>query len=98
MAANRDAESGKPVQQQTPERTGREISGPGAADFLAAPGGLDMPENDPAKGTGALRGEGLIDRERLYPNLDEPNPSTEREVLTPDPPKQTGRWPQQDAE
>lgn len=67
------------------KRPGREISGPGAADFLAASGGLDMPENDPSKGTGALRGEGLVDRERLVPNLDEPSPTSERQVLTPDP-------------
>ena len=87
MAANRDAEGGKSAEQEAPKRTGREISGPGAADFIAAPGGLDMPENDPAKGTGSLRGEGLVDRERLYPHLDEPSPTSEREVLTPERPK-----------
>lgn len=65
-------------------RPGREISGPGAADFLAASGGLDRPENDPSKGTAALRGEGLVDRERLVPHLDEPDSSSERQVLTPD--------------
>jgi hypothetical protein len=32
----------------------RTISGPGAADFLAAGGGLDLPGIDPAKGTSAL--------------------------------------------
>lgn len=73
-------------------RPGREISGPGAADFLAASGGLDMPENDPSKGTASLRGEGLVDRERLVPHLDEPDPSSEREVLTPDAPT-TGKKP-----
>jgi len=85
MAANKKVPDSPGADDQTPKRRGREISGPGAADFLAAPGGLDMPENDPAKGTGALRQEGLVDRERLYPNLDEPDPSSEREVLTPNP-------------
>ena len=33
------------------------ISGPGAADFLAAPGGIDFPEVTPVKGTGILREE-----------------------------------------
>jgi hypothetical protein len=27
------------------------ISGPGAADFLTAPGGIDFPETDPSKGS-----------------------------------------------
>lgn len=76
---------GQVSDEQPAKRPGREISGPGAADFLAASGGLDMPENDPSKGTGALRGEGLVDRERLVPNLDEPSPTSERQVLTPDP-------------
>lgn len=70
--------------EQGTRRPGREISGPGAADFLAASGGLDLPETDPSKGTGALRGEGLVDRERLVPHLDEPDPTSERQVLTPD--------------
>jgi hypothetical protein len=73
-------------EEQRSRRPGREISGPGAADFLAAPGGLDLPESDPSKGTGVVRGEGLVDRERLLPNLDEPDPSSERQVLTPDSP------------
>jgi hypothetical protein len=95
MAGSRNSDAGadvpgdegreRPVSgEQRTRRPGREISGPGAADFLAASGGLDMPENDPSKGTGALRGEGLVDRERLVPNLDEPDPTSEREVLTPD--------------
>jgi hypothetical protein len=33
------------------------ISGPGAADFLAAEGGIDRPEVTPTKGTGILREE-----------------------------------------
>ena len=70
--------------EQKTKRPSREISGPGAADFIASPGGLDMPENDSSKGTGSLRGEGLVDRERLVPNLDEPDAASEREVLTPD--------------
>jgi hypothetical protein len=35
----------------------RPISGPGASDFLAASGGLDLPGVDPSKGTSALRDE-----------------------------------------
>ena len=38
------------------------IGGPGAADFLTAPGGIDFPETEPTKGTAqATRGEGLVD-------------------------------------
>jgi len=33
------------------------ISGPGAADFLTASGGIDRPEAAPDKGTGILREE-----------------------------------------
>ena len=98
MAENRNSDAGtrRPADksgeghvsdEQRAKRPGREISGPGAADFLAASGGLDIPENDPSKGTGALRGEGLVDRERLVPNLDEPSPTSERQVLTPDSPR-----------
>jgi hypothetical protein len=48
----------------------RTISGPGASDFLAASGGLDVPGIDSAKGTGALRGEApLTDPSRLTPRL-----------------------------
>ena len=64
------------------------ISGPGAADFLTAPGGIDFPETDPAKGaTQATRGEGLTDNaEALEPDLDAPDPALEREreVTPPD--------------
>jgi hypothetical protein len=63
----------------------REISGPGAADFLAATGGLDLPENDPSKGMRGAREDGtLTDERRLTPNLDEPRPTTERQILPPD--------------
>jgi hypothetical protein len=61
----------------------REISGPGAADFIAAPGGLDMPENDLSKGTGVTRDEGIVGSMPLVPNLDEPDSRTEREILQP---------------
>jgi len=68
---------------QKPAR--REITGPGAADFLAAPGGLDLPENDPGKGMRGAREDGtLTDERRLTPNLDEPAPTTEREILPRD--------------
>jgi hypothetical protein len=57
------------------------ISGPGAADFLTAPGGIDFPETDPSKGTAqATRGEGLVDDPRaLEPDLEAPDPVSERE-------------------
>lgn len=62
----------------------RVISGPGAADFIAAVGGVDTPESDPAKGTAVTRGEGLANISRFTPNLDEPRPETERERRGPD--------------
>ena len=64
------------------------ISGPGAADFLTAPGGTDFPETGPSKGaTQATRGEGLVDDpEALEPDLEAPDPALERErdVTPPD--------------
>jgi len=62
------------------------ISGPGAADFLTAPGGIDFPETEPTKGTAqATRGEGLLDdAAALEPALEPPDPATERErEITP---------------
>ena len=58
----------------------REISGPGAADFLTAQGGLDLPESDPAKGTNVVRGDSALTDEPLAPHLDDPDPHTERRV------------------
>jgi hypothetical protein len=57
------------------------ISGPGAADFLTAPGGIDFPETDASKGSGqATRGDGLTDdAQALEPDLDAPDPALERE-------------------
>jgi hypothetical protein len=64
------------------------ISGPGAADFLTAPGGIDFPETEPTKGSAqATRGEGLVDEpDALEPALEPPDPATEREreVIPPD--------------
>jgi hypothetical protein len=63
------------------------ISGPGAADFLTAPGGLDLPENDPNKGMAQTRDEGVItDAGTLEPDLDAPDPTVTRErgVTPPD--------------
>jgi hypothetical protein len=64
------------------------ISGPGAADFLTAPGGTDFPETDTSKGaTQATRGEGLLDNaEDLEPDLEAPDPALQREgeVTPPD--------------
>jgi hypothetical protein len=56
------------------------ISGPGAADFLAAPGGLDLPETDSSKGMGQTREDGLVnDPTRLEPDLEPEDPATARE-------------------
>jgi hypothetical protein len=46
------------------------ISGPGAADFIAAPGGLDTPESG-AKGTANTRDESLIDLDDTEPDVAE---------------------------
>ena len=57
------------------------ISGPGAADFLTAPGGTDFPETEPSKGSAqANRGEGLLDdAKELEPDLEAPDPARQRE-------------------
>jgi hypothetical protein len=64
------------------------ISGPGAADFLTAPGGIDVPETEPSKGAvQATRVEGLTDDPKaLEPDLDPPDPvqQREREIIPPD--------------
>ena len=73
------------------KRKKMKISGPGAADFLTAPGGIDFPETEPTKGTQATRGEGLVDEaDELEPALEPPDPATERErEITP--PSRGGR-------
>lgn len=72
----------RPVEQQerdqaTVDSTHRSklaITGPGAADFLTAQGGLDTPESG-TKGMGQTRDEGLLsDPRRLAPRL---GPDTE---------------------
>jgi hypothetical protein len=63
------------------------ITGPGAADFLTAQGGVDFPETDPSKGMAQTRDEGVIsDATLLEPDLDPPDPSAEREreIIPPD--------------
>ena len=56
------------------------ITGPGAADFLTAQGGLDLPETDPSKGMAQTRDEGMInDARTLEPDLEPPDPSVQRE-------------------
>ena len=56
------------------------ISGPGAADFLTAQGGLDRPETDPSKGMGQTRDEGRVDAPaELEPQLEAPDPALARE-------------------
>lgn len=44
------------------------ISGPGAADFIAAPGGLDTPESG-AKGTASTRDAPLVDLDDTDPDV-----------------------------
>lgn len=63
------------------------ISGPGAADFLTAQGGVDFPETDPSKGMAQTRDEGVInDATTLEPDLEAPDPAVEREreIIPPD--------------
>jgi hypothetical protein len=59
----------------------RRISGPGAADFLTAPGGVDFPETESSKGAAqATRDEGVInDATTLQPDLEAPDPTVTRE-------------------
>jgi hypothetical protein len=62
----READANRPVQ--------RVISGPGAADFIAAPGGMDRPESG-TKGMAYTRGESLVTK---HPDvLPRPGPDTE---------------------
>jgi hypothetical protein len=69
----------------TSDQPKRTISGPGAADFIASPGGIDTPESDPAKGTRAAADEApFTGGGRLTPDLDEPRETTERERLPVD--------------
>lgn len=50
--------------------TKRRISGPGAADFLAAPGGEDIPGVSPSKGETEVDKEApLTDARNLEPDL-----------------------------
>ena len=82
MTNERKRPGNTPVEQQ--ERSPRDaeatkhsqlaVSGPGAADFLTAPGGLDRPESG-TKGMAQTREEGpLSDARRLAPR---PGPDTE---------------------
>jgi hypothetical protein len=82
VAEERKRPGNTPVEQQ--ERNPRDveatrhselaISGPGAADFLTASGGLDRPESG-QKGMGQTRDEGLLsDPRRLAPR---PGPDDE---------------------
>jgi hypothetical protein len=61
-------------------RRRREISGPGAADFLTAPGGLDLPENELSRGTGLAGDDSALTDQPLAPHLDEPDPHSERRI------------------
>jgi hypothetical protein len=66
------------------DRPKRKISGPGAADFIGAPGGADLPENATDKGTGLLRDEQAIaaDDSRLTPDLEvDENDSDDKPTL-----------------
>lgn len=72
------------VDEATIKEKRRRISGPGAADFLTAQGGADLPGLD--KGDAALRDEHVVGIDRLVPDLEtDDNPShTERTVYQPD--------------
>ena len=79
---NEERPGNRPVEQQersesnvgSTHRSQLAITGPGAADFLTAQGGLDRPESG-MKGTGQLRDEGVLgDPKRLVPRL---GPDTE---------------------
>jgi hypothetical protein len=64
-----------------PKRT---VTGPGAADFVTAQGGIDVPENSTDKGTGQLRGDQAIagDGSRLQPDLEvEENSSDDKPTV-----------------
>lgn len=82
-AKSQERPGNTPVEQQERRPTGVEatrhsqiaVTGPGAADFLTAPGGLDRPESGPGKGMRQTRGEGVTsDAKRLTPRL---GPDTE---------------------
>lgn len=64
-----------PKQVESTRHTQIAITGPGAADFLTAQGGLDRPGGGAGKGTSQTRGEGILDdAKRLAPRL---GPDTE---------------------
>ena len=66
------------------DRPKRTISGPGAADFIGAQGGIDFPENAADKGTGQLRNDEALTTEdgRLTPDLEvEENASNDKPTL-----------------
>jgi len=66
------------------DRPKRTISGPGAADFIGAQGGIDFPEDAADKGTGQLRDDQAIasDDSRLTPDLEvEENSSEDKPTL-----------------
>jgi hypothetical protein len=71
------------VDDATIQEKRRRISGPGAADFLTAQGGVDRPGID--KGDAALRGDQVVGIDRLVPDLEsDDNPShSERTVYQP---------------
>jgi hypothetical protein len=64
----------------------RRISGPGAADFIAAPGGADIPGVSPSKGDTELAEESpLTDAHNLEPDVanDVPEAQHHQERGTP---------------
>jgi hypothetical protein len=61
-----------------------EISGPGAADFLTAPGGADFPGSGQNEGMAQTRDESLIDSKRLTPDLDPAGEDVEKKWESPE--------------
>jgi hypothetical protein len=72
-----DQQQRDPNQTDTTAHARVAISGPGAADFLTASGGFDVPESGVGKGMGQTRDDApLTDPKRLTPRL---GPDTEAE-------------------
>jgi hypothetical protein len=69
------------------------ISGPGAADFLAAGGGEDRPGSSGSKGMGQTRDDSRMDPRSLTPRLgpDSEAEPGERGSTTPEPPAKDQR-------
>jgi hypothetical protein len=86
MNDERKPSSPMPVKSAAPPATSKdlEISGPGAADFLAAPGGADFPGGGQTEGMAQTRDDTAIDSRRLAPDLDAPAEDVEKKWESPE--------------